>query len=121
MSLVGVDEFEKVFNLLESEHYDEILFNDEHLRILHLLFNGLRTGWIPICGYQLLCMPDEVKKFIDKFSDNLSVSATAELLSSNKETTRETFRIVDNSIKLILHSWTRMMDMLDRRHRTANN
>ena len=111
---VGIEEFLKVYNLMKSEQYDEILKNDGDLHILHLLFNGLKTGWIPLCGYQLADMSDEAKKFIDKFSDNLSVSDTAVLLSSNKETTVETFKSVYSSIKFILESWMAMIDRLDK-------
>ena len=109
---VGIEEFLKVYDLMESEQYDDILKNEDHLHVLYLLFNGLKTGFIPLCGFQFGGMSDEVKKFIDKFGDNLSVSDAAELLSSNKEITRETFKYTSESMKFVLESWMKFIDRI---------
>ena len=107
---VGVDKYIEVFNLMQSEEYDEILKKEEYLRILQLLFNGLKTGWIPICGFQFANMSDKIKNFINRFNDNLTMIDVAELLSSNRKIARETFRSVNNSIKLVLDSWMTLVD-----------
>ena len=118
ISCVGLDEYMKVFALMENNKIDEVMGNDVHLRILHLLFNGLKEGWIPICGFQAIKLDldttdlgESMYNLIDKFKEGVSKDKLVDLIKSNKNLVYKTF---DSFNKSMLHYIELYQDYLNR-------
>ena len=94
----GLEEYLNLFELMQNNEIDQILDNDLFIRMLHSLFNGLKKGWIPICGFQVLKLDINTKdigkkmfEFIDKFKDGLSKDKLKGLISSHRQLVLDTF------------------------------
>ena len=98
MDCIEIDEYLKVFEMMRENKIDEIIENNKYLEVIHVLFNGLKEGWIPICGLHLVKLDvhtDDAGKsmfeLIDKFKNDLSKKKMVALISKNKELICDTF------------------------------
>ena len=98
MDCIEIDEYLKVFEMMRENKIDEIIENNKYLKVIHVLFNGLKEGWIPICGLHLVKLDvhtDDAGKsmfeLIDKFKNDLSKKKMVALISKNRELICDTF------------------------------
>lgn len=98
LNCIGIDEYLNLFDLMKEGEIDKILDDDVSIRVLHTLFNGLKEGWIPICGFQVVKLDldtddlgESMFELIDKFKDGLSKEKLHDLISSNKKSILATF------------------------------
>ena len=101
INCIGIEEYLNVFELMQDNRIDEILNNDVYTRVLHSLFNGLKEGWIPICGPQIIKLglhlqPNEADGkrmfgLINKFKDGISKDKLKDMISTNRSLVLHTF------------------------------
>ena len=101
----GITDYLKVFDLMRENKIDEIIESDKYIRVLHILFNGLKEGCIPMCGLYLLKLDVHTKdvgksmlELIAKFKNDLSKKKMIDLISKNRALICETFDMFTESM-----------------------